>query len=134
MRPIRVMGELVGDLPILTIQDPSDLQGAIMYDCWPPLLPVSLQLEDIGLLPLRPTVVSANLAAPPRENGFAVGGVSPEGLAIPELGIAPLTDPETDMEDELPTPDDSPSGSASGPEGFVFWGFILRFRTPLTWS
>ena len=38
----------VGDLPILTIQDPSDVQGAIMYDCRPPLLPVSLQLEDMG--------------------------------------------------------------------------------------
>ena len=25
--------------------------------------------------------------------------MSPEGLAIPELGVAPLTDPETDMED-----------------------------------
>ena len=29
MRPVRVMGESVGDLPILTIQDPTDLQGAI---------------------------------------------------------------------------------------------------------
>ena len=45
MRPIRVMGGgSVGDLPILTIQDPADLQGAIVYDCRPPLLPVSLQL------------------------------------------------------------------------------------------
>ena len=55
MRPVRVMGELT----ILTIQDPSDLQGALVYDCWPPLIPVSLQLEDIG--PLQPTVVSASL-------------------------------------------------------------------------
>ena len=82
------MGESVGDLPILTIQDPSDLQGAIVYDCRPPMLPVSLQLVDIGLLPLRPTVVSASLAAPPREEGTAVSGVSPEGVAIPELGVA----------------------------------------------
>ena len=115
-------GGSVGDLPILTIQDPSDLQGAIVYDCRPPFLPVSLQLQDIGLLPLRPTVVSANLAAPPQEDGMAVGGVSPEGVAILELGVAPLTDPETDLEDELPTPDDSPSGSASGPEGVCLPG------------
>ena len=53
IRPVRVMGESVGVLPILTNQDPSDVQGAIVYDCRPPLLPVSLQLEDIGLLPLR---------------------------------------------------------------------------------
>ena len=59
MRP--VLGESVGDLPILTIQDPSDVQGAIVYDCRPPLLPVSLQLEDIGPLTLRRTVVPANL-------------------------------------------------------------------------
>ena len=88
MRPVRVMGELVGDLQILTIQDPSDLQGAIVYDCRPPLFPVSLQLEDIGPLPLQPTVVSASLAAPPREDGMAVSGVSPEGVAIPELDVA----------------------------------------------
>ena len=64
-----------------------------MYDCQPPLLHVSLQLKDIGPLPLRPTVVSASLAAPPQEDGMTVGSASPEGVAIPELGVAPLTDP-----------------------------------------
>ena len=102
MRPVRVLEESVGDLPTLTIQD---LQGAIVYDCRPPLLPVSLQLEDIGPLTLRRTVVSASLAAPPREDCMAISGVSPEGVAIPELGVAPLVDSETD---ELPTPEDSP--------------------------
>ena len=91
----------------MTIQDPSDLQGAIAYDCRPPLLPVSLRLEDIGPLPMRHTVVSASLAAPPREDCMAIGGVSPEGVAIPGLGVTPLVDPETDLEDELPTPEDS---------------------------
>ena len=33
IRPVRVMGESVGDLPILMIQDPSDVQGARVYDC-----------------------------------------------------------------------------------------------------
>ena len=126
-------GGSIGDLPILMIPDTADLQGAIVYNCRPPLLPVSLQLKDIGPLPLRPTAVSANLAAPPREDGMAVGGASPEGVAIPELGVAPLTDPETDLEDELSTPDGSPSGSVSGPEG-VFRGFVLRFWVHLTWS
>ena len=126
MRPVRVMGESLGDLPILTIQDPSDLQGAIVYDCRPPLLPVSLQLGDIGPLPLRPTVVSASL--PPCEDGMAISGVSPERVAIPELDITPLVDSKTDLEDELPTPD------ASGPEGSVFRGFVLCLRTSLIWS
>ena len=76
---------------------------------------MSLQLADIGplILPLRPTVVSAGMAAPLREDGMAVSDVSPEGAAIPELGVAPLADSETDLEDELPTPVDSPSMSAS---------------------
>ena len=51
---------------------------------------------------------------------MAIGGVSPEGVAIPELGVAPLVDPETDLEDELPTPEDSMLVSIysdSSPEG-----------------
>ena len=72
----------------MTIQDASDLTGTIVYDCRPPILPVSLRLKDIGLLPLRRPVASASLAAPP-----------------PELGVAPSDDRETDLEDELPTPE-----------------------------
>ena len=30
-------------------------------------------------------------------------------VAFPELGVAPLVDSGTDLEDELPTPDGSPS-------------------------
>ena len=48
---------------------------------------------------------------------MAVSGVGPEGVAIPELGVTPLTDPGTELEDELPTPEDSPSMSTSGQEG-----------------
>ena len=77
--PVRVVGESVGDLPILTIQYTSEVQGAIIYDCRPRLLPVSLQLKDIGTLPLRPTVVSPSLAAPPWQDGLAISGVGPEG-------------------------------------------------------
>ena len=36
--------------------------------------------------------------------------------------------------DELPTPDDSPSVSASGPEGVCPPGLVLCSRTPLTWE
>ena len=74
MRPVWVMGESVDVRSILTIQDPVDLQGAVVYDCQPLLLPVSLQLKDIGSLLLRPTVASASLAAPPREDDMAVSG------------------------------------------------------------
>ena len=37
IRPIRVTEGSVGDLPILTIQDPVDVQGEMVYDCRPPL-------------------------------------------------------------------------------------------------
>ena len=45
-----------------------------------------------------------------------IGGVSPEGVAVPELGVAPLFDTDTELEDELPTPEVScfqPAGSPS---------------------
>ena len=36
-------------------------------------------------------------------------------MIIPELGVAPLEDSGTDLEDELPTPDGSPSTDVSKP-------------------
>ena len=105
----------VGYLPVLTIQDPSDVQGAMVYDCRPPLLPVSLQLSDIGPLSGRPTVVSASVAVPPWEDGLTISGVGSDVLVVPELGVAPLVDPGMDLEDELPTPDGSPSTDAVKP-------------------
>ena len=126
MRPVRVLEESVSELPTSTAQDPSDLQGAIVYDCRTPLLPVSVRLEDIGPLPLRRTVVLTSLDAPPREDCMAIGGVSPERVAIPELGVAPLVDPDTDLEDEMSTPEDSMLLSDSSPEGSVFRGFVPR--------
>ena len=60
------------------------MQGALVFDCRPSLLPVSLRLEDIGALPLRRTVALASLVAPPQEDLMEIGGVSPE------LGVTPL--------------------------------------------
>ena len=48
LRPVRILEESVSELPTLTAQDPSDLQGALVYDCRPALLPVSLRLDDIA--------------------------------------------------------------------------------------
>ena len=53
---------------------------------------------------------------------MAISGVSPEGDAIPELDVTPLVDSETDLEDELPTPDDSPFISDSSPDRFCLPG------------
>ena len=69
-----------------------------MFDCHPPLLPVSMDMS-------RASAVSAEAAAfpPEREQSFGGGG----NLLIcicPELGVAPLVNPGTNLEDELPTP------------------------------
>ena len=47
--------------------------------------------------------------------GVGVGTRDSDGLVIPELGVAPLEDSGTDLEDELPTPDGSPSTDAIQP-------------------
>ena len=48
--------------------------------------------------------------------------MSPERVAIPELGVAPLVDPDNDLEDDLPTPEDSMLLSDSSPEGVRLLG------------
>ena len=47
-RPVQVMSAAVGDLPVLTIQDPSDVVGASVVDCRPPVLPVSIPLSALS--------------------------------------------------------------------------------------
>ena len=97
---MRVMAGSVSDLLILTMQDPTVAQGALVYDCRPPLFPVSLQLGDMGTFArLRPEV-SASVAVPPWEEGPSIGDVDSDMVVFPELGIAPLIDSGTDLEDE----------------------------------
>ena len=63
--------------------------------------------------------MSASVAVPPWEDGPTFSGVGSDGLAVTELGVAPLVDSGTDLEDELPTPDGSPSTDAVTPEEVV---------------
>ena len=55
------------------------------------------------------------LAVPPWEDGLTIIGVGPDVVAFPELRVAPLVDSGTDLEDELSTPDCSPSTDAIKP-------------------
>ena len=80
---------------------------------------------------MRPTVVSANVAVPPWEDGQMIGDVGSDVVPFPELGVAPLVDSGTDLEDELPMPDGSPSTDAVQPGEFAIpevcpahWGGI----------
>ena len=115
IRPVRVMSGSVSDLPILTLQDPTDAQVVVVNDCRPPLLPVSLQLCDLGPLSVRRAEVLASVAVPHWEDGQLIGDMGSDVVVFPELGIAPLVDSGTDLEDELPTPDGSPATVAVHP-------------------
>ena len=55
------------------------------------------------------------MAVPPWEEGQSIGDMGSDVVVFPELGIAPLIDSGTDLEDELPTPDDSPASVAVHP-------------------
>ena len=92
-----------------------DLTGAIIYDCRPPLLPVSLRLKDIGLLPrARQLLRLAWLHLPGGPHGDR--WCEPGGVAVRELVVTPPDDSGTDLEDELPTPEDSMVIGGASPE------------------
>ena len=74
VRPVRVVETSVGDLPVLTLQDPSALQGVVVFDCRPPLLPVSLVLSGIGRLSGLPPAASAVVEGPLSEHGISFSG------------------------------------------------------------
>ena len=94
------------------VQDPADAQGALVYDCRPPLLPVSLQLGNLGTFARMRPEVSASVAVPPWEEGPSISDLDSDMVVFPELGVAPLIDSVTDLENELPTPDNSPGSVA----------------------
>ena len=80
----------------------------MVLDCLPPLLPVSMDINGVDLSAIRDSTMSAEAGAfpPEREQSFVGGDLL--SLICPELGVTPLTDPGTDLEDELPTPAASP--------------------------
>ena len=108
---MRVMEPSAENIPVLTIQDPSVAVGAVVLDCRPQLLPMSMDISGVDLSAGRLPAVSAGVDVLPneREPSFSGGGGGDLiGLICPELGFAPLVDPGTDLEDELPTPAGSP--------------------------
>ena len=93
------------------MQDPLAAAGVVVLDCRPPLLPVSMDISGVYLSAIRASAMSADAGAcpPEREQSFGGGGGGDLlSLICPELGVTPLVDPGTDLEDELPTPAASP--------------------------
>ena len=90
-KPVRVPSPATADRAV------QDLTGAVIYDGRPRILPVSIQLKDIGHPSrVRPTV-SASLATPTAEDTMVIGSASPERAAIPEFSVTPSDDPGTDL-------------------------------------
>ena len=73
---MHVMEPSVENLLVLTIQDPSAATGAVVLDCRPPLLPVSMDISEVDLSTGRLLAVSAGVDVLPNERGpsFSVGG------------------------------------------------------------
>ena len=99
--------------PRLTVQDPLAAAGAMVFDCHPQVLPGAIDVSGTELAEIRSmTRARVATAAPPeREQSFGGGGRGGDllGSICSELGVAPLVDPGTDCEDELPIPAGSPA-------------------------
>ena len=65
-RPVRVMEPPIENIPVLTIQDPLAAAGAVVLDCRPPLLPVSMDISGVDL--------SVGRLPHERESSFSGGG------------------------------------------------------------
>ena len=98
------------------VQDPLAAAGAVVLDCRPPLLPVSMNVNggDLSAIQSSTMAAEADAAPPEREQSFGVGGGDLLSLICPELGATPLVDPGTDLEDELSTPAVSPVAADQG--------------------
>ena len=83
--------------------------GAVVLDCRPPLLPVSMDISGVDMSASRVPAVSAGVNVLPHEREPLFSGGDLLGLICPELGVAPLVGPGTDVEYERPTPVGSPS-------------------------
>ena len=51
----------VENIPVLMIQDPLAAAGAVVLDCRPPLLPVSMDISGVDLSAIRVTAVLADV-------------------------------------------------------------------------
>ena len=60
-RPVRVEEPAVVNVPVLTIQDPLAAADAVVLDCRPPLLPVSMDIGGVDLSAGRLPAVSAGM-------------------------------------------------------------------------
>ena len=94
--------------PRLTELDPLAAAGDMVFDCCPQVLPGAMDVSGTELSEIRSMMrASAATSSPPEREQSFIGRLT--GIDLPELGVAPLVDPGTDCEDELPAPADVPA-------------------------
>ena len=98
--------------PRLMEQDPLMAAGAVVFDCCPALLRVSVDVSGIDMRAAWSAISPAEsvLVPPEPEQQFGGGGGAADlfDYISPELDVAQLPDSGTDLVDELPSPDGSP--------------------------
>ena len=82
--------------------------GAVVFDCRPAVLPVSVDVSGIDMRTVRPAKPPAEPVVVPLEREQQFGGVALFDHIDPELDVIPLLDSGTDCQDELSSPDGSP--------------------------
>ena len=102
-RPVRLMSEAVGELPLLTVQNPADMVGATVIDCRPPGLPVSIPLSALNPGTLENARGTSGFN-PSRGEGQSIMDMDTNEITINRIVGFPWNDPGTDVEDELLTP------------------------------
>ena len=73
-RPVRVMEPPVENIPVLMIQVPLAAAGAVVLDCCPPLLPLSMDISGVDLSAIRVPAVLADVDVLPLERELLFGG------------------------------------------------------------
>ena len=94
--------------PQLTEQDPRMAAGAVVFDCRPALLPVSVDVSGIDMRAVRPAMPPAEPVVVPPELEQQFGGAALFDYIDTEQDVIPLLDSGTDCQDELSSPDGSP--------------------------
>ena len=126
-RPTRLFPNSAVDVPILTEQNPAEMVGEPVFDCRPPILPVSIPLS--GLSP--ETISGARDCASYQqleESGRSIMNMDTNEISINRIVGFAWNDSGTDVEDELPSPVlspvriTSPSLAPAGSDDPFGWG------------
>ena len=79
-RPVRVEEPAVVSVPVLTLQYPLAAVGAVVLDCWPALLPVSMDISGVDMSAVRfPAVSTAMYGLLPGVSSCPLGEGGGEG-------------------------------------------------------